>query len=165
MASRSAYHVSVGYVDKATLPSTFEFWTSAAGNLAYQTNPAVAGIVRDLIDAANDMTLLTKRSEQVSRFDYTFPTVYPTDDQAYRSSKLLVTWQDTVTGKFGTTTLPGRDPAKYNTYPRSKDVILTVAEGGTAATEAFFNAFNVGARSDVGNIVSILEIKVAGRAS
>ncbi len=165
MASRSAAHVSLGLVDKAALPTTFEFWTSTAANLAYQTNPVAAGAVRDLLDAALAMTLLNKTGERATRIDYEFPTVYPTDDQAYRSSKLLITWQDVVTGQFGTSTLPGRDPAAYNTYPRSKDVILTIAQGGTAQTEAFFNAFETGARSDLGNLLTILEIKVAGRAS
>lgn len=165
MASRTSVHCSLGFVDKATQPSTFEFYASTTALLAYVTAPAAAGSIRNLFDAAEAMTLLNKRSENATRTDFTFPTVYPTDDQAYRSSKLLITWQDVTTGKFGQSTIPGRDPASYNTYPRSKDVILTVAEGGTAETEAFMNAFNNAARSDVGNLVNILEIKVAGRAS
>jgi hypothetical protein len=94
----------------------------------------------------------------------TFPIVLPTADDAYRQSKLVVTSQDVGNGDFHTNEIPVRDITKFNTYPRTKDVILTVAAGGTTAIEDYITAFNACARSEAtGNLLVVLEIKAEGR--
>jgi hypothetical protein len=166
VTTRRAYPISASFIDKAMQPTSFQTYASASDVTDYNADPTLnTKGIRKLIDSVVALSIATKVSEQVTNQGIEFPTSVPTDDQAYRSSKLEISYQDTVTGKWYTNTVPARNTAKYNTFPRSKDVILTVAEGGTTEIETFVANFNAVAKSELGNACVIKEIKVAGRSS
>lgn len=157
------FKAGVSFKDKANSDSTVEWYTNEAALLAYATNPANPGLIHDLQDAIAAMSLATMTKEFARVEDAALIPILPTDDQAYNSSKLAITYVDDVTGDTYTSTIPARNPANYNTAPGTKVVLLTVAQGGTAQTEALVAAWNTGARTKGGNPSTILRIQIAGR--
>lgn len=82
----------------------------------------------------------------------------PTASDAVRSSKLAIVCQDSVTGKFFTRTLA----APLTTLPMLAGTNkLDLAASPTAA---FVTAYQNAALSDVGNALTITEIRRSGRA-
>jgi hypothetical protein len=158
------YFGSISFVDKANKPATVRYNVDAADAITEVTTPGT-GAIADLNATISPLSLLTvvKTSGGVAS-KAASPTL-PTDDQAYRSSKLTVFFHDTTTGKKETNTIPGRDPAHYNTLPGTPNVILTVAAGGTSQIEDFVTAWNATVRSSNSphNNVTVDQIKVSGR--
>lgn len=153
---------SINLIDKAESISPVSFYISTADFAAHNTDQST-GNVRDLASAIYALSLCEDFSETLTNTNNSIAPTAPTDDQAYKSSKLIVFFTDNVTGDKYTMTMPGRDPAAYNTYPLSKDVILTVAAGGTAAIETFITEFQTTAKSKAGNAVTVSKISIAGR--
>jgi len=158
------YFGSISFVDKADKPSTVQYFVDAADAIDDVTDPTT-GAIADLNAAIAAVSLLAVTGTAGGERDAAASPTLPTDDQAYRSSKLTVFYHDTTTGKPGTRSIPGRNTAKYNTYPRSKNVILTVAAGGTAEIETLVTAFNATVRSDnvPHNNVLVDSIVVSGK--
>lgn len=158
------YFGGISFVDKAVAPSTVQYNVDATDAIADVTDPTT-GAVATLNAAIAAVSLLAVTATQSGEKDKAAAPTIPTDDQAYRSSKLTIFYHDTTTGKPETLTIPGRNPAKYNTYPRSKNVILTVAAGGTAEIEALVTAFNATVRSSniPHNNIAVDAIVVSGR--
>jgi|SRR5690349_17839452 len=152
---------TVSFVDKAKKPSSVALPIGAADLAGWISHPTT-GPVADLFGAINAMTLLTQTARRVASELPSIDPAYPTDDNAYRSSKLTVFCFDGTTGAKSHFSIPGRDATKYTTYPGTKDVILTVADGGTAATEALVTAIQAAVYSEDGNLVTVRSIVVAG---
>jgi len=159
------YTSDITFIDRAEKTSSTGYYHTEAATIAYNTDPTAAGLVKNLLDATAAMSLLseTRRGSGVDVSPSTPPAI-PADDQAYRSSKLIVFFYDNVTADKYTVTIPGRDPDAYNTYAGTKNVILTVSEGGEAETEAYVAAFNAGARTKAGNASTLFKIQIAGRS-
>jgi len=129
---------SITFVDKANKPSNTGLYLSLAQVTEYNTDQT-SGDAFDWFAAVATVSLLPVVRQAASAVE-TNLSALPTDDQAYRSSKLRVLYHDATTDKKGNFQIPGRDPSQYNTYPGTKNVILTVAAGGTAAIEALVAA-------------------------
>lgn len=127
---------------------------------AWLADPTI-GNIHDWLVAVAGVSLLVNAGTRAGSTDAAIAPTPPTDDQAYRSSKLTVFYHDIVTGTKYRFSIGGRNAAAYNTYPRSKNVILTIVAGGTAAIEALVAATN-GGKSPVGNSVAVDTIVVAG---
>lgn len=156
-----SYFGGVTLKDKATKTSAVDLYFAEADITDWIADHAAAGPVHDWLVAVLGCTLLTNVGTRVQNTDAAINPAPPTDDQAYRSSKLTVFYHDATSGGKFHFSIPGRDTTKYNTYPRSKDVILTIAAGGTAAIEALITATNAGKTPDGGNAV-VDQIVVAG---
>jgi hypothetical protein len=158
------YFASISFIDKANKPSSVRYNVDAADAIADVTDPTT-GNVADLNAAIAPLSLLTVVKTAAGVQDKAASPAIPTDDQAYRSSKLTIFFHDTTTGKKETNTIPGRNPANYNTLPGTKNVILTVAAGGTSQVEDLVTAWNATVRSSNSphNNVQVDQIKVSGR--
>jgi len=153
---------SITFKDKANESASVSLYFAEAAVIAFATDPTAAGAVKDTMDAIADMSLLTEVKREASSALTAVAPALPTDDQAYRSSKLIVYYYDDVTGKNYSFTIPGRDPAEYNTTAGTKVVPLTIVGGGTAEIEALVSAINLYLNSQDGNAVTVSRIEVAG---
>lgn len=154
---------SISFVDKEVKSSTVEWAQTQANAIAYVTDPTT-GAESDINVAVAGLSLLTVTGTAGGVRDVAASPVVPTDDQAYRSSKLTVFYHDTVTGDKEHISIPGRDPAHYNTDARSKNVNLGAPPAGTTQIQAFVTAFNTGAVSKkLGNTILIDAIVISGR--
>lgn len=156
-----SYSAGVTLIDKAAKSSAVSLNFAQSDITAWIGDHAAAGAVHDWLVATLGVTLLVNGGTRVENVDAAINPTPPTDDQAYRSSKLMVFYHDGTSGKKYHYSIGGRDPSKYNTSPRSKDVILTIAAGGTAAIEALVTATNAGLTPDGGAAV-VDKILVAG---
>lgn len=154
-----SHEASITLIDKAAKTSNTSINASLAQVEEYNTDQT-SGDIFDWFAAIANLSLMEVQRQAASAIE-TNLTALPTDDQAYRSSKLRVFMHDPTTDRKYNFQVPGRDPAAYNTYPRSKNVILTVAAGGTAAIEALVSATQALYTPD-GNHPVVDEIVVAG---
>lgn len=154
---------AVNLIDKAESISSVQFYIADADFITHNADSS-AGPIRDLFTAVYDLSLAEDFSETLLNTNQSIAPAAPTDDQAYKSSKLIVFFTDNVTGDKYTVTVPARDPGAYNTFPLSKDVNLGApAAGGTTQIQTFVTRFNLTARSKAGNAVTIQKISIAGR--
>lgn len=153
---------SITFKDKENKPASVSLHFAEAAVIAFATDPTAVGAVKDVMDAIADVSLLTEVKREASSALTSIAPSLPTDDQAYRSSKLIVYYYDEVTGKNYSFTIPGRDPAEYNTAPGTKTVLLTAAGGGTAEIETLVSNLNLFAQSQDGNSIVVTRIEVAG---
>lgn len=158
----SKFTANLSLVDKSNAVSVVQLYVIQADASAYVTNP-VGNPITTLVDAIKAVSLDAKTQVSVGREELFTPVTVPTDDQAYNSSKLIVYFQDSVTADKYTLTIPARDASKYNTYPNSKDVILTVAAGGTLEIETLVTELQAKARTKNGNAFTVSKIQIAGR--
>lgn len=156
-----SYFGGVTLKDKARKTSAVALNFAQSDITAWIADHTAAGAVHDWLVAVLGVTLLTNVGTRVENADAAINPAPPTDDQAYRSSKLMVFYHDGTTGSKFHYSIGGRDTTKYNTYPGTKDVILTVAAGGTSAIEALVTATNAGLTPDGGAAV-VDQIVVAG---
>lgn len=153
---------SISFKDKANKAASVSLHFAEAAVIAFATDPTASGAVKDVFDSIADLSLLTEVKREASAALTTIAPAIPTDDQAYRSSKLIVYFYDDVTGKNYSFTIPGRDPVEYNTAPGTKTVLLTVAGGGTAEIESLVSNLNLYAQSQDGNPITVTRVEVAG---
>lgn len=154
-----AYPAHVTLIDKAVKPSTTSLNFANDDAVSFVTDGS--GPVASWIAAVQGMTLGTTGSKGVSRIVTPVSPAPPTDDNAYNSAKLTVFYHDATSGKKFRYSIGCRDATKFNTYPRSKNVILTIAAGGTAATESLVTTSNAGVTPD-GGVVVVDEIVISG---
>jgi len=154
-----SHEASITLVDKAGKTSNTSLNASLAQVTEYNTDQT-AGDIFDWFVAVSNMSLMETRRQAASAVQ-TNLTALPTDDNAYRSAKLRVLYHDPTTDKPGNFQIPGRNAGAFNTYPGTKNVILTVAAGGTAATEALVAATQALYTPD-GNHPVVDQIVIAG---
>jgi len=152
---------TLSFVDKAKKPSSVQLLVSATNITSWMGTPG-SGVIFNLFAALAGVSLLNETGRKVSVDLPSVDPSYPTDDQAYRSSKLTVFVFDSTTGAKSHFTVPGRDPASYNTTPGTKDVILDGSAGGTAEIVALVDAVQAGVYSEDGNLVTVRSIVVSG---
>jgi len=153
---------SVTFKDKANLPASVSLHFPEASVIAFATDPTASGGIKDTMDSIAALSLLTSVKREGTAQLTSIAPALPTDDQAYRSSKLIVYYYDDVTGRNYSFTIPGRNPAKYNTAPGTKTVLLTVAGGGTTEIETLVSNLNLYAQSQDGNSITVTRIEIAG---
>jgi len=151
--------ISISLKDKANTISTTGLWGTLAQIKEYADTPG-AGDVFDWFAAVANLSLsnVTRQAAATEEFN---DVPIPTDDNAYNSSKLTVFWAAPTTEEKGHFSIPARDAGGFNTYPGTKDVILTVALGGTAAIEALVAATEV-LKSQSGAAIVVRQIVIAG---
>lgn len=124
---------------------------SLADNLAFNTQSQA------LENAFDDVTLGT-RFQSGASITYTGSSVLPVSVYAQREIKLLVSLQDTVTGKRSSFTLGTFDPTSV-TIPAGSDVVDITA--GNAAT--LVSAVEAFVASPAGNAVTVTGMRLVGR--
>ena len=165
MANRTQYRIGSTIQGRDLKKSDFGFWITNADGTAFSTDPTVnTSNGNKLIVAALALQQGTELERRMTGALIVTDAVAPTANDAIRSSKLALSMKDKVNGRLFTETIPCRDSSKYNLAPHSKDLLLSVAAGGTAATEALVVAVNTTALSVDGNSVTLISIKLAGRA-
>ena len=151
---------SITFRDKAKAVSTTSANFSDAAAVSFVTDQT--GAIATWIAAVAALSKATVIGSRGGIEDAAANPVLPTADDAYNSSKLTVFYHDTTTGKKQRFSIPARDISKFNTYPASKNVILTIALGGTAEIEALVTATNAGVLSEDGNAVAVDQIVISG---
>lgn len=148
--------VNLSYLDKAESTSVVGFYVSEASLDA--ENATGVGLVSALASAVNAVSLsnLTGRSTSVNRDS---SATIPTNDAAYNGNKLTVYVKDSTTEDKYQITIPAVNPGAYNTATGTRNVLLTVAEGGTTQIEDLITAIEDGAISKDGNALLVLKIK------
>jgi len=154
------YPVTITLVDKAVKPSTVgDLYANEAQLTDYIDDPSAGDLFNWFAAVANlSLAEVTRQGVSVEEKNVVVP---PTDDNAYNSAKLKVFWRDATNDITGSFTVPARDAGAFNTYPRTKDVILTIAAGGTAQVEALVSRTNA-LYSALGGAVSVTSIVIAG---
>lgn len=153
------YAAAMTFKDKADSSSSLELDFANADAVTYVTGGS--GPIDDFFDAVVAVSTGTLVRSSAERRLTPVSPVLPTGDNDYNSAKLTVFYHDTTTGKPYRYSIPCRNPAAYNTSPRSKDVILTVALGGTAAIEALVAATEAGV-SPTGGAILVDSIVISG---
>lgn len=118
---------------------------SAGGKSALQT--AVTDITRGIVQA---QTFSTRGN---------ISGAYPTDPEAHRELKLLVGFDDNVTGKKYVMTIPCPDISTLTMQEGTDFVVL--ADLGVMA--ALVTAMEANAKSEVGNAITVNYGKIVGR--
>jgi len=154
-----SHEASISLVDKAGKTSNTSLFLSLAQVTEYNTDQT-SGDAFDWFAAVANLSLMNVVRQSAAAVE-TNLTGLPTDDNAYRSAKLRVLYHDPTTDKKGNFQIPGRDAGAFNTYPGTKNVILTVAAGGTAAIEALVTATQALYTAD-GNHPVVDQIVIAG---
>ena len=151
--------VSVTFRDKARSPSNTGINIADADAISFVTDQTGAGA--DWVAAVAAVSLAAVVGTQGGITDPAASPTTPTDDNAYNSSKLTVFYHDTTNGRKQRFSVPARNAAKFNTFTNSKNVILTVAGGGTAEIEALVTATQA-CKSEDGNAILVDQIVISG---
>jgi len=152
------YVAILGFVDHAHKKSRME-WNVSAGNYNAWITDTSAGSIFDLFAAAETLTLDEVASRSVSKVGYLPQAiVYPTDEAAVNSAKLIALGRDTVTGKPWKQEIPARNTSAYTSVLGNVDLT------GTAAANYVTDILGT-ALSEDGNAVAVSAIKVAGKGT
>lgn len=147
-------------LDFSNEQSTIQLYTPVlnAGNIADYTNDTVGGALGNMRVAISALTLGNHLRRSVVATLISDVGELPTDPNAQRERKALVTFRDTVTGKLGSLTIPC-----FN---------MVGAESGTDILDidlpqwvAFRALLEANHPSDVGNPIQMITAKHVGRAS
>lgn len=147
--------VSIPFIDKAESISTVSFFTTEAALDA--DNATGLGVISALQGALSAMSLASVTG-RIASVNHGASWAIPTNDSAYNGNKLTVFLKDSVTFDTYQMQIPAVNPASYNTPTGSKNVLLTVAEGGTTQTEDLVTAIEAAVLSKDGNAVTVLKI-------
>jgi hypothetical protein len=162
MPGRVNYTTTIGILDKANTVSTIKLFVSEADAADYVATPTGAVAVNTLQSAVEALSIGNVERESGGVVQSYSPAT-PTDDQAYNSAKLTVFMADATSGDKFRFSIPARNTANYNTFPGTKNVILTIALGGTAAVEALVTAAEATVISENGNSMTVQRIVISGR--
>ena len=125
----------------------------------------VAGLITDYKTALDAITLgvIASTAENTQTV---ISNASPTNPAAQREAKLLVTYQDDVTEKRYTTTVPTIDFAQLVFLPEAGDAVaFKSANGASAAMIAFVTAFEALAMSpdDPAHSTTVVGMRFVGR--
>lgn len=129
-----------------------------AGNFAAKT-----ALWDTLLDKTDDL-VLGRRSKDVYNDESIYAYGQPTNGAA-RELKLLVQFQDTVTGERMTTSIPTLNPGipSYVVNINARDVVELDTPSQVVDWITAFEAFAVNPRT--GNSINVTGLKVVGRAT
>lgn len=129
-----------------------------AGNVE-ELNTAFAAFLTKMAAVANGVL-----AKAVYVHEHIYTTTQPTNGAA-REIKLLIQYQDNTTGKSFTTTLPTLNP-DVPVYVINKNVKDAVRVDTPAAITELITAFQGVAKApETGNAVTVVGLRVVGRAS
>jgi len=153
---------SISLMDRAKKTTPVIVPIGDTGLTGWLADPTT-GIVHDLLNAINVMSLGAISGESVSATEPRVSVTVPTSESAFRSSKLTVFYVDATTGAKGHFSIPARDPAHYTTFPGTKDVKFATADSPTSQVAALVTAVQAAVYSEDGNLVTVTSIQVSGR--
>jgi len=129
--------------------------TLTAGNFAATTGAVEAGGA--LADAIGALSLCALANVDIVADRTATGAEAPTEMYAQREIGLLVSYQDSVTGKKYRITIPGPDWATIGTVGTDK------VDAADALWTAFVSAFEANVLSEVGNAVTVMGGWLVGR--
>jgi hypothetical protein len=152
--------IVLGDVSHETSP--LEVYTGAI------TSVSIAGFLADLgdfQDATEALTIGTIRQQSWTGDLSTISNAWPTDRAAHRENKLLITYQDDVTEKPWTLTIPTIDFSKLNFIPEAGDAVYFTSPNGSAELVAWVAAFEALARTPDNDqhTVTVIRAEYVGR--
>lgn len=152
MASRSTWKLMDRSLETSSVTLTGPTLTGAN----YDAQIAeVAGISATL----QAITLAEVQKQTVVSYENAISADIPTSPYANRELKLLFSYNDTVTGRRGSFTVPAPDLASLTLGDNSDEVDL--ADAGVMA--AFVTAVEGWALSEAGNTINITSARIVGR--
>lgn len=157
----SVHKTSIDYGDVTHEVGSFTMFTGAV------TAVSIGGFLTALgaIQTATDgITLGTRRKQSWTGDLSTISNAWPTDRSAQRESKLLVQYQDDVTEKPYTLTIPTIDYSKLNFIAGGGDNVAFQAPLASAEIIAWVTAFEALGRSPDNdlNAVSVIGMRFVG---
>lgn len=158
----SVHKAKITYGDVSQETSPVEIYTGAITALS------IGGFLSDFGDfqAATDaITIGVRRSQSWTGDLTTVSNDYPTDRAAHRENKLLITYQDVVTKKPYTLTIPTIDFSKLNFIPFGGDNVYFEGTNASAELAAWTAAFETLAKApdDDTHAVEVLNARYVGR--
>lgn len=158
----SVHKSRITYGDVTEETSSMELYNGAI------TAVSIGGFLTDfgnLQTATDAITLGTRRSQSWIGDLTTVSNLWPTDKNAHRENKLLVTYRDDVTEEEFILTVPTIDGEQLNFVPGGGDAVQFAGAGASATIIAWVTAFEAIARtprSDA-NTVTVTGMQFVGR--
>jgi hypothetical protein len=158
----SVHKSRITYGDVTEESSSMELYNGAI------TAVSIAGFLTNfgaLQTATDAITLGTRRSQSWIGDLTTVSNLWPTDKNAHRENKLLVTYRDDVTEEEFILTIPTVDGEQLNFVPGGGDAVQFSGLGASANIVNWVTAFEAIARtprSDV-NSVTVVGMRFVGR--
>ena len=155
--TRTKYSAFITLQDHEGRLSIPKYNITQAAYEAYLTDTS-AGVVSELFNALNPLTVDNIVNRGVTKEGFSpSPSAPPVSESAINTASLIVTARDSVTGQVTRSTIPARDVSNY-TSVRGVVNLLDASH-----VEAFVTAYEVAVRSEDGNALTVLSIKVVGR--
>lgn len=153
--------VTIGIIDNSEEVSSTGLHTPVlnAGNIATYLDNTLGGALGDYRLAVSALSLgnITKATVVAQTFPEADQSP-PADTNAQRERKALVTYQDTVTGKKYTTSIPAFNMAGVSTGSDAIDLSNPLWAAFVLVVESNY-------QSELGNSIVVLSAKHVGRAS
>lgn len=151
---------TISYLDAGNEVGTSSFYGLELGAANFVARTALWATLL----TATDALVLGRRVKDVYNDTSIYAYGQPTNGAA-RELKLLVQYQDAITGEKGSTTIPTLDPAipSYVVNVNARDVVELDSPTEIVDWIAAFEAFAVNPRT--GNAVNVVGLKVVGRAT
>lgn len=156
------YVARIQFVDHAGKNSSIQFYVSSGSYTAWKAD-TTTGVIRSLMNAYEAESLDTVVSETVEEEAYVIgSSVFPTNENAVNSAKLLVLLEDTTTGEKYRNYIPARNAANYSSI---RGQVITSGAGVVAAITALITAILAAQLSEDGNALVVTGIRVVGRGT
>lgn len=158
----SVHKSTIMYGDATGENSTMEVFNEA---LTITNLDAYLALFGTLQTATDGITLGTRRQQSWIGDKTTVTNAYPTNPAAQRESKLLVNYQDDVTEKGYTLTIPTVDFSTLVFVPLGGDAVQFAGAAASAAIKAWVTAFEAIAVSpdDDTHSVTVTGMRYVGR--
>ena len=158
----SVHKSRITYGDVSQETSNMEIYNGA---ITVASLPGFLTQFGDLQTATDAITLGVRRSQSWIGDLSTISNLWPTDKNAHRENKLLVTYRDTVTEEEFILTIPTIDGTKLNYVAGGGDAVQFAGAGASAeiiAWVAAFQAMGRTPRSDANSVV-VTGMRFVGR--
>lgn len=158
----SVHKSTIKYGDATGENSTMEIYNEA---LTITNLDAFLALFGTFQTATDGITLGTRRQQSWIGDLSTITNAYPTNPAAQRESKLLVQYQDAVTEKPYTLTIPTVDFSKLVFVPLGGDAVQFAGAAATTEIKAWVTAFEAIAKApdDDTHAVVVTGMRYVGR--
>lgn len=150
---------TITYLDASGEQSSFQIGTPTlnVGNIENFTSEVATNAYADLVAAIDALTLMTRQKGTVTAKATEYINGAPADQNAQRERKLLLKFQDNVTGLKGTCTVPG---VNLSLVAQAGTDAVDLAQAQVAALVTVLEANYV---SNAGNAITFYEARHVGR--
>lgn len=157
----SVHKTSINYGDVTHETGSFTMFTGAVTAVSIGGYLTALGAIQSATDA---ITLGVRRSQSWTGDLTTVTNAWPTDRSAQRESKLLVQYQDSVTEKPYTLTVPTIDYSKLNFVVGGGDNVEFAGANASTEIKAWVTAFEALGRSPDNdqNTVKVIGMRFVG---